>query len=57
MVVSSKSTASDTIFLTAFEVHNFKAPLTTPGWSLGLIGNASGRDFPNEAELDPRRFR
>jgi hypothetical protein len=26
-------------------------------WSLGLIGNASGRNFPNEAELDARRFR
>jgi hypothetical protein len=25
--------------------------------SLGLIGNASGKNCDNEVELDPRRFR
>jgi hypothetical protein len=29
----------------------------TPGWSLGVIGNASGKNSDNEVELDPRRFR
>jgi len=27
------------------------------GLSLGLIGNASGKNADNEVELDPRRFR
>jgi hypothetical protein len=27
------------------------------GWSLGLIGNASGKNSDNEVELDRRRFR
>jgi len=27
------------------------------GLSLGLIGNASGKNSDNEVELDPRRFR
>jgi hypothetical protein len=26
-------------------------------WSLGLIGNASGKNSDNEVELYPRRFR
>jgi hypothetical protein len=29
----------------------------TPGWSLALIGNASGQTFWAEGDLDPRRFR
>jgi hypothetical protein len=31
--------------------------LTNPGLSLGLIGNASGKNSDNEVELGPRRFR
>jgi hypothetical protein len=30
---------------------------TLDEWSLGLIGNASGKNSHNEVELDPRRFR
>jgi len=29
----------------------------TPGWSLALIGNASGQAFGAKRDLDPRRFR
>jgi hypothetical protein len=29
----------------------------TPGWSLALIGNASGQTLGAERDLDPRRFR
>jgi hypothetical protein len=33
------------------------ANLVSSGWSLALIGNASGQTFLCGGDLDPRRFR
>ena len=36
---------------------NMEELVSVSALSLGLIGDASGMNFPNEVELDPRRFR